>query len=417
MDSSTAAECAVLEQAVGGPEKLAAISGSRAYERFTGAQIAKLQRTKPDQMAACERISLVSSFVASLLIGGYAPIDESDGSGMNLLNLQTRNWEARLLQATQVSDLSVKLGAPVPSDTLVGTISRYFVSRYGFAEDCVVGAFTGDNPASLAGMRIGEGDMTVSLGTSDTLFLWLKDTQSLQQERTTLDGHVFCNPVDTQSYMALLCYKNGSLARERVRDRALHLNSEQTQTQKWAAFDAALASTPVGNNGIVAAYFDQTEITPSARGELRLGADGNEVAALSPEQEIRSLIEGQFLAKRLHAERLGYNTSSARRILATGGASNNGAILQILANVFGARVYRLEQANSAALGCAFRAVHSWRKHGSLHDARSFEQATAQAEPPKLVAVPDPAATAVYNQLLQAYANVESLLVARTKRDA
>lgn len=29
-----------------------------------------------------------------------------------------------------------------------------------------------------------------------------------------MEGHIFPNPVDTESYMVMLCYKNGSLARE-----------------------------------------------------------------------------------------------------------------------------------------------------------------------------------------------------------
>lgn len=29
-----------------------------------------------------------------------------------------------------------------------------------------------------------------------------------------MEGHVLPNPVDTESYMVMLCYKNGSLARE-----------------------------------------------------------------------------------------------------------------------------------------------------------------------------------------------------------
>jgi len=32
-----------------------------------------------------------------------------------------------------------------------------------------------------------------------------------------LEGHFFPNPVDPASYMAMLCYKNGSLSREGVR--------------------------------------------------------------------------------------------------------------------------------------------------------------------------------------------------------
>ena len=64
------------------------------------------------------------------------------------------------------------------------------VERYGFSKNCKVVAFTGDNPGSLAGMRLGKGDVAISLGTSDTLMLWL------EKPSPALDGHIFINPLD-----------------------------------------------------------------------------------------------------------------------------------------------------------------------------------------------------------------------------
>ncbi|XP_011336527.1 xylulose kinase isoform X2 [Ooceraea biroi] len=150
LDSSTVEQCDVLEEIVGGPQKLAEITGSRAYHRFSGPQIAKIARTKPEAYCNTERISLVSSFLASLFLGDYAPTDWSDGSGMNLLNIRTKDWEDVLLE-TCASGLREKLGKPVSSCSNIGPISPYFVERFGFNEECRVIAFTGDNPGSLLG--------------------------------------------------------------------------------------------------------------------------------------------------------------------------------------------------------------------------------------------------------------------------
>jgi len=59
MDSSTGAECAALEAALGGAQVVADLSGSRAYERFTGNQIAKIAKSNPAAYKDTERISLV----------------------------------------------------------------------------------------------------------------------------------------------------------------------------------------------------------------------------------------------------------------------------------------------------------------------------------------------------------------------
>lgn len=87
-------------------------------------------------------------------------------------------------------NLKEKLGELVPSYELIGSISQYMVEQYGFNPDCKVVAFTGDNPASLAGMRLEEGDIALSLGTSDTLMLCFKTP------KPALEGHIFVNPVE-----------------------------------------------------------------------------------------------------------------------------------------------------------------------------------------------------------------------------
>lgn len=395
MDSSTSSQCSQLEEAVGGPEKLAQITGSRAYERFTGTQIAKLAQERPEVYCSTERISLVSSMAASLFVGRVVGIDCSDAGGMNLLDIRTKQWCPELLAAVG-EDVGAKLGSPVACGDSLGPVSQYMQDRYGFPPTCLVGAFTGDNPSSLAGLAMRPGDLGLSLGTSDTLFIWL------EEPKPQLTGHVWPNPVQEDAYMALLCYKNGSLTRERIRDSCAD--------KSWEIFSELLNSTTRGNYGSVGLYFDHPEIVPDGlQGDFRFNRSDEAVARFaSKETEVRALVEGQVMAKRIHAERMGCRLDADTRILVTGGASVNLAILQVIADVFTSPVFTQPAANSAALGGAYRALHLVQ--GGDKEV-PFSKVTAPvADSATLVASPSSDAATVYRPLLERYRQLESLVV-------
>ena len=69
-----------------------------------------------------------------------------------------------------------------------------------------------------------------------------------------------------------------------------------------------LDSTPRGNFGNIGVYFDHPEITPPlVMGDFRFNKAGERVTRFaSKEAEVRALIEGQFMAKRVHAEQMGF---------------------------------------------------------------------------------------------------------------
>ena len=95
------------------------------------------------------------------------------------------------------------------------------------------------------------------------------------------------------------------------------------------------------------------------------------------------------------------------RIFATGGASSNLAILQVIADVFNAPVYVLKDtANSACLGCAYRAKHGLERA----DGRTFWDVVSAAPPYVLVGDPYGDAHEVYNPLTARYKELEDSIV-------
>jgi xylulokinase len=200
--------------------------------------------------------------------------------------------------------LAEKLGEPTISSNIVGSISKYFVERYGFNPSCSVIAFSGDNPCSLVGLRLKEDQIGVSLGTSDTIF-----GATRQLSPNANEGHVFCNPGDPSGYMVLLCFKNGSLTREHIRN--------QSCAGSWKTFSDALSSTPTGNGGKIGIYYLEPEITPPGKpGIFRFDAEGNLVnQPFRPDEEARAVVEGQCLSMLVHSRKLGLSVKS---IIATG---------------------------------------------------------------------------------------------------
>jgi xylulokinase len=385
MDSSTGVECAEIRDAFGGVKATAHATGSDAFERFTGPQIRKFFKIEPDGYAETTNIALVSSFLASIIAGKMAPIDHGDGAGMNLMDIQRKVWHPKALRAT-APQLRKELPSLAPSSTVIGNISPYFVKRYGFHPNAKALVWSGDNPCSAIGLGlIKEGTVAISLGTSDTLFGYMRRCRV--DERG--EGNVFGAP--TGDYMSLICFKNGSLARERVRDM-YHLD--------WNGFDRGLATTPPGNRGAVMLPWFEAEIVPRVHraGIHRFDLDPNDAAA-----NCRAVVEAQMMSMRLHSQ---WMKVVPKQISATGGASTNSAILQIMADVFDCPVVRIEVAKSAALGAALRAAHGWIAHTGKKPRWQTVVAGFTDPLPDSEVRPSARSARVYGELMEKYATHE-----------
>jgi xylulokinase len=425
-DASTQTQCDAFDGRLGDPETLARITGSKAHHRFSGPQIMRYREKYPDHYASTSRISLVSSFLASIFLGDVAPIDISDVGGTNLWDTHRGAWHEDLLSLAAggspaaAADLRAKLGA-VPEDggATFGTVSPYFIGRYGFPSDCRIIAFTGDNPATILSLPLRASDAMVSLGTSTTFLM------STSQYKPDPAYHFMNHPTTAGLYMVspppplphlitqfhpyiltdpplslfpslqfMLCYKNGGLAREAIRDQLNARAFPLAVLRSWKTFDAtALGTAPLAQADPDAPmrlglYFPRPEIVPHLpAGQWRYAYDPRTgelapaPAAFEP-RDARTIVESQMLSLRLRSQALvgggngdngggddnnddttttttGSPPPQPRRVYLVGGGSANPAIASICGEVLGGTdgVFRLEiGGNACALGAAYKAV-------------------------------------------------------------
>lgn len=417
-DHSTGQEIRDFEKVAGGPDALAERTGSRAHYRFTGLQIRKLAvRANTDVYKNTDRISLVSSFLASVLLGRIAPLEEADACGMNIYNISKSDYDDELLAVAAgvhpdldgasekqtkdgVAELKRKLGeiVPVTYDAL-GSISPYFVKKYGFAKDAKIYSFTGDNLATIISLPLQQNDVLVSLGTSTTVLVVTENYNPSSQY------HLFRHPTIKNAYMGMICYCNGALAREKVRDE---VNKKYgLEANSWEKFDLLLDESVDFDNRL-GIYFPLGEIVPNApaqfmRCELTPSYEVKQVKEWDVDYDVSSIVESQSISCRLRAgpmlsgssgastdtpdtedqqlkelyhtlhEKLGdistdgkkqtFNslTSRPRKIYFVGGASKNKSIILKMGSIMGATHgnFQVEIPNACALGGAFKASWSY----------------------------------------------------------
>jgi len=387
-DASTQKECDEFDAALGNQQHLADVTGSKAHQRFTGPQILRFQRKHPDAYVKTYRITLVSSWIATIFLGHFAPFDISDVCGMNLWDIKAGSWNEKLLELTAgpygVDALKKKLGE-VPEDGGIhlGTISPYFVKRHGFSADCTIIASTGDNPSTILALPLRPNDAMVSLGTSTT---FLMSTPEYKPDPAT---HFFNHPTTSGLYMFMLCYKNGGLAREMVRD-LINEKLRPADAHSWRAFDESLLSTPclaqheTSQPIQLGLYFPRPEIIPNLpEGEWHFDYDAQsdtltrtEKVSDGPRGDARVIVESQFLSLRLRSRELVRSPGDGlppqpRRIYLVGGGSRNKAIAKVAGEVLGGSegVFKLDVGeNACALGAAHKAVWAIERK----DGQTFE---------------------------------------------
>lgn len=271
----------------------------------------------------------------------------------------------------------------------------------------MIAPFTGDNPATVVALSA-PGDAILSLGTSTTLLLSIPPTGTPPKRFTS--SHLLAHPTTYDAHIAMLCYKNGALAREQVRNK--YANKD------WTKFNELVEQTPAGNSGLLSYYFPLPEIIPpSVIGNHFFLAQSGKVKrlsedAVSQEAHPRAILESQFLSIRSRIQAiLPDHAPPLQRLVVCGGSSANPVIRQLAADVFGMKVFIAGQ-EGAAEGGAQLARYAWWKEqnggkGSFEEMRALD---GSEEKMKCVAEPREKNVAIYTGLVEPYREGENMVV-------
>lgn len=111
---------------------------------------------------------------------------------------------------------------------------------------------------------------------------------------------------------------------------------------------------------------------------------------------------------------MGFSFGEDTRILATGGASANKSILQVLSDVFNAPVYTQVSTEAALCGAAFRAKYAFflsQLPKGQTDFEPYHEYILKLRPHHMQRVCDPCSDSdeIYSKMLQRYLDMVSVL--------
>ena len=367
-DGRSHAECTELERRC---PALHAIAGNLAMPGFTAPKLMWVAKHEPEVFAKVAKVLLPKAYVRYRLTGEMVE-DMSDAAGTLWLDVGKRTWSDQVLAATGLG--IAHMPRLVEGDEPSAVLSPDLARRWGMAGQVIVAGGAGDNAASAIGLgAIVSGDAFLSLGTSGVLFR-VTDKFAPAPESAV---HAFCHALGGLWHqMGVMLSAAASLA----------------WLAKILATPESELLAPLGD---VVDRPSPVRFLPYLDGERTPHNDATAAGALIGLRSatdrgaiVQAVLEGVAFAARDNLAALATSGPAITEVDLVGGGSRSALWAQIMADVLGIPVHRVEEGEvGAALGAA--------RLGRL--AATGEKPAEVCSRPRRLAtfVPRPAAVAAY----------------------
>ena len=382
-DTRTTKQCQEIYDVVGG-EQLLQVTKNPALEGFTLPKILWVKENEPEIFSKARKFLLPKDYLRYRLTG-EVHMEYSDAAGTLILNVAERKWSQEMLNAF---DLSTELCPPlVESHDFVGTIVTELAEKTGLPESVKVFAGGADNACGAIGSGIlTPGKTLASIGTSGVVLSY--------EERNDLDFngkvHYFNHGEENAYYTMGVTLAAG-----------YSLSWFKETFAKEESFEQLLEGVdevPAGSNGLLFTPYLVGERTPYADATIRgsfIGVD----ASHDRKYFARAVLEGITFSLNESIEIFRSNGKKIDTIISIGGGAKNETWLQMQADIFNAKVERLESEQGPGMGAAMLAAYGCGWFSSLKEcAQRFTQIAKSYEP-----IPNNVET--YKKLFKVYKQV------------
>jgi len=387
-DTATVAECEQITAAFGGGEaRCIREVGNAIKPGYTASKILWLKHHHPDLYRRLDTILLPHDYI-NFYLTGERVMEFGDASGTGLLDVRNRRWHTQMLAAVDPDrDLMKCLPPLVEPDAVIGQLQQAIASDLGLPAGIPVSAGGGDNMMAAIGTgNVAPGRLTVSLGTSGTLFAYAE--QPIVDEGGALAA--FC--ASSGGWLPLLCTMNCTVATELTRDLF---------QLPLAELDRRIGEVPAGSNGVMTLPFfngERTPDLPAGKGCI-FGLDNDNYRA---DNLMRSAMESAVYGLRAGLDAFGEQGCDISEIRLTGGGSRSAIWCQMVADVFDLPVSVQKIDEGAALGAALQACWMHRRQqGDDQPLVNLLDQHLETDPAR-GCEPVPAAAAAYRQHYRQY---------------
>jgi len=336
-----------------GKDKILESIANPVLTGFTLPKLLWVRDNEPRHFERVRKMLLPKDYIRFQLTGEFAS-EVSDASGTALLDVVHRRWSFHMMDALGL-DRDI-LPSVHESTEITGVISSQGAQLTGLAPGTPVVGGGGDQAAGAVGNGIVEpGIVSCTLGTSGVVFAHTDKAAWDPLGRV----HTFCHAVRDKWHVMGVTQGAG-----------LSLQWLRNQLAPGVTYDALMseaATAPAGSQGLFWLPYLMGERTPHLDPRARAGWIGL-TAKHTRADLIRSVVEGVSYSQRdclEIVEQLGVPASSVR---ASGGGARSPFWRQILADVFGKRVARLESQEGSAYGAALLAMAGTGEFATVPEA-------------------------------------------------